>query len=94
MKIVEQNRLQLKLQERRKNGKIFFKLGNTFFLIKQCLNNISGIPEGAFVLVMNRDALGSLQAVLAAGVGCWRFACSRGTGTIQPALQRYTPRYS
>lgn len=61
MKIVEQNHLHLKRQEQRKNGKSFFKLRNSFFLIKQHLNSIRGILEGAFVLVTNREALGSLR---------------------------------
>lgn len=61
MKIVEQNHLHLNLQEQRKNGKSFFKLRNSFFLIKLHSNSIRGIPEGAFFLVTNREALGSLR---------------------------------
>lgn len=92
MKTVELNHLQLKLQETRKNGNIFFKPRNSCFFIKQCLNSISGILEGAFVPVRKCDALGSLQAALAAGAGCRRFARSRGTAKMQPALTMLHPQ--
>lgn len=86
MKMVEQNHLQLKLQERRENGKIFFKLRNSFFLIKQCLNNISGILEGAFLLVMNRGALGSCRQF-------WLQALAAGALLAQEGRAKFIQHY-